>query len=66
MTAIKYGIWKCCKFRSNYDHLCREKRKYDEEDVTKKRKWNRGTLKTAGINKTSHVQAQRKSAQIWQ
>jgi hypothetical protein len=66
MTAIKYGIWKCYKFKSNYDHLCREKMKYDEEDVTKKRKWNRGTPRTAGMNKMSHLQTQRKSAQIWQ
>ena len=23
----KYATWKCCKFRNNYDHLCRENRK---------------------------------------
>jgi tmRNA-binding protein len=66
MAAMKYGSWKWCKFRSNYDHICRGKRKYDKKDATKKRKRNRDTPRTAGINKTTHLQAQRKNAQIWQ
>jgi hypothetical protein len=59
----KFGTWKLFKFRSNYDHLFRERRKFDE-DVTKYRKRNRNTPRTAGINKQTHLQAQRKRAQV--